>query len=68
MIGLQLLTSKHNLHLTHIITLLSLPRCFQEDAQLLSVNNFGEEDILCQEKALNLFGNESVLTSGISFK
>ena len=43
-------------------------KCFEEDAHLLSVNNYGEDDILTQNKTWELFGAENVLTSGISLR
>ena len=43
-------------------------KCFEEDAHLLSVNNYGEDDILPQNKTWEMFGAENVLTSGISLR
>merc|ERR1711963_411445 len=46
--------------------------CFKTDSQLISVNNYHEEDILLQDKFKNLFSEnqfpEALLSSGISLR
>jgi len=46
--------------------------CFKTDSQLISVNNYHEEDILLQDKFKNLFTEnqfpDTLLTSGISLR
>jgi len=46
--------------------------CFKTDSQLISVNNYHEDDILVQDKVKDLFADkefpEALLTSGISLR